>query len=596
MPFDRMSQLSWIYDLYRMGHGAAHDTSAIYQQILAHIVDGFEAKSGSLALCGDEELTIVAGIDLPPGVIGSKVKIGEGVLGRVAQDGKPLLLNGDVSGDPRFRRHREAGRITQSHSSICWPLKIEERIIGGISVNRVVDAVVSMNRSANMPSFTEADMDEGTALLNMVSLVLTNIQLHIDRQRQLDALRQFKSVLDHTQDVIFFIDPETLRITYLSQSAESELGFSSDELLQMSPQQMDALMPYLAAMEMVEALRGGERENITLDAVCRRKDGGRFHVEMTLRFQTDGNGKGVLVAIVRNIEARKAAYEEQRRRYMEMKALNRQLEEAHYQLLQSEKMSSIGQLAAGVAHEINNPIGYVYSNLGTLEKYVQDAFGMLEKYEQAEAAIADPEARASLKTAREKLDFAFLREDLGALMRESKEGITRVKKIVQSLKDFSHVDTTDEWRFADLHAGLDSTLSIVNNEIKYKANVVREYGDIPQVECLPSQINQVFMNLLVNAAQAIEARGTITVSSGSRGEEVWVDVADTGKGIAPENMKKIFDPFFTTKPIGKGTGLGLSLSYSIVQKHHGRIEVHSEVGKGTVFRVWLPVKQPQDDA
>jgi len=268
-----------------------------------------------------------------------------------------------------------------------------------------------------------------------------------------------------------------------------------------------------------------------------------------------------------------------------------QLEDAQHQLLQSEKMASIGQLAAGVAHEINNPIGYVYSNLGTLEKYVQDTFGMIDLYEQAEDAIGDAGVRAKLKAAKDKLDIDFLKEDLCALMNESKDGITRVKQIVQNLKDFSHLDASDEWHFADLHRGIDSTLNIVNNEIKYKADVVREYGDIPEVECLSSQLNQVFMNLLVNAAHAIEERGTITVRTGQQGEEAWVEVSDTGKGIAPEHLKKIFDPFFTTKPIGKGTGLGLSLSYGIIQKHHGRIEVQSEPGKGTTFRVWLPVKQ-----
>jgi signal transduction histidine kinase len=166
------------------------------------------------------------------------------------------------------------------------------------------------------------------------------------------------------------------------------------------------------------------------------------------------------------------------------------------------------------------------------------------------------------------------------------------KVIVQSLKDFSHADVTDEWRFSSLRSGLDSTLNIVNNEIKYKAEVIREYGDIPDVECLPSQLNQVFMNLLVNAAHAIEEHGTITVRTGKERDEVWVDIVDTGHGIPPEHLQKIFDPFFTTKPVGKGTGLGLSLSYGIVQKHHGRFEVKSEVGRGTTFRVWLPVKQP----
>jgi two-component system NtrC family sensor kinase len=277
----------------------------------------------------------------------------------------------------------------------------------------------------------------------------------------------------------------------------------------------------------------------------------------------------------------------------EQRILIQKLEDIHSQLLQSEKMASIGQLAAGIAHEINNPIGYVYSNLGALEKYVQDTFHMIESYEQAEAGITDPDVLSRLQADKKKLDIAFLKTDLGALMGESREGIVRVKTIVQNLKDFSHSGTADEWHYSDLHNGLDSTLLIVNNEIKYKSEVVKEYGDIPNVECLLSQLNQVFMNLLVNAAHAIQERGIITVRTGCEGEEVWVEITDTGQGVPPENLKKIFDPFFTTKPIGKGTGLGLSVSYGIVQKHHGRMEVQSEVGKGSAFRVWLPVKQPK---
>jgi len=280
----------------------------------------------------------------------------------------------------------------------------------------------------------------------------------------------------------------------------------------------------------------------------------------------------------------------------ELRTTLAELEEAHDQLLQSEKMASIGQLAAGVAHEINNPIGYVYSNLGSLEKYVQDAFELLDLYEQAESRISDAGTREQIKDAKARLDIVFLKEDLSALMAESKEGITRVREIVQNLKDFSHVDASDEFHFADLHQGLDSTLNIVHNEIKYKANVHKEYGTLPEVECLASQLNQVFMNLLVNAAHAIEERGTITIRTGQQGDEVWVEITDTGKGIAPENLKKIFDPFFTTKPIGKGTGLGLSLSYGILKKHNGRMEVESTIGKGTTFRVWLPVSHAQEQS
>jgi len=223
---------------------------------------------------------------------------------------------------------------------------------------------------------------------------------------------------------------------------------------------------------------------------------------------------------------------------------------------------------------------------------MQDIFGMLELYEQMEECITDAGALAQIQAAKVKFDIAFIKDDLSAMMNESKDGITRVKRIVQNLKDFSHVDVVDEWHFSDLPQGIDSTLNIVNNELKYKTVVVKAYGDLPEVECLSSQMNQVFMNLLVNAAQASDTKGVITIRSGVQGEEVWVEIADTGKGIAAEHMPKIFDPFFTTKPIGKGTGLGLSLSYGIVQKHHGRIEVQSELGKGTKFRVYLPITQP----
>ena len=272
--------------------------------------------------------------------------------------------------------------------------------------------------------------------------------------------------------------------------------------------------------------------------------------------------------------------------------VNTKLQRAQDQLLQSEKLASIGQLAAGVAHEINNPVGYVFSNFGTLTKYLADLFRMLAAYEQAESQLAGTPAAVTLAQLRSEIELDYLKEDVPQLMAESCEGITRVRKIVQDLKDFSHVDARQEWEWTDLHRGIDSTLNIVNNEIKYKADVIKEYGPLPEVQCLSSELNQVFMNLLVNAAHAIgPQRGTIHIRSGHAGDDVWVEVQDNGSGIPRENLSRIFDPFFTTKPVGKGTGLGLSLSYGIVQKHKGRLEVDSEVGSGTRFRVTLPVRQ-----
>jgi PAS domain S-box-containing protein len=256
------------------------------------------------------------------------------------------------------------------------------------------------------------------------------------------------------------------------------------------------------------------------------------------------------------------------------------LKEAQNQLLQSEKMAAIGQLAAGVAHEINNPVGFVNSNLGSLKIYADKLLAVLKAYESKDPAqIAD---------ARKKADLEFLREDLPSLLTESQEGLSRVTKIVQDLKDFSHVDQADRQK-ADLNAAMESTLNVVWNELKYKAEVIRELGEVPPVDCVLAQINQVFMNLLVNAAQAIPKQGKIFVRSGLESEQVWFEVEDTGTGMSAEVQKRIFEPFFTTKPVGKGTGLGLSISYDIiVKKHHGRMDVKSEEGKGTCFRLWLP--------
>ena len=266
--------------------------------------------------------------------------------------------------------------------------------------------------------------------------------------------------------------------------------------------------------------------------------------------------------------------------------LIRKLEEAHNQLLQSEKMASIGQLAAGVAHEINNPVGFVNSNLGTLQRYADKILRLLAAYERIEAALPD-DLRQDIERLKKEVDSAYLSEDIGNLLTESLDGLQRVKRIVQDLKDFSHVDNSER-QWASLETGLDSTLNVVWNELKYKAKVVKEYGDVPPIECFASQLNQVFMNLMINAAHAIDDHGLITIRTGHDAENVWVEVEDSGKGIKPEHMDRIFDPFFTTKPVGQGTGLGLSLSYGIVHKHGGHIEVKSELGKGSTFRVVLP--------
>lgn len=289
-------------------------------------------------------------------------------------------------------------------------------------------------------------------------------------------------------------------------------------------------------------------------------------------------------AIAKSNEHLEAALNALSRKQSEQEQLLSKLETANTQLLQSEKLAAIGQLAAGVAHEINNPIGYVFSNLKTLDGYVHDLLKIAD-------AVDSASNLDEVRQLKRNLEYDYIRGDVESLVVESEDGIDRVKRIISALKDFSHIEE-EEFRPADLHRGLDTTLNVVNNELKYKAEVVKEYGVLPDVECIPSQINQVVMNLLINAAHAIEQFGRITLRTGGSDGWTWIEVEDTGKGIDAKTLNRIFEPFFTTKPVGKGTGLGLALSYSIVQKHNGRIEVDSTPGLGTRFRVWLPVRQP----
>lgn len=283
-------------------------------------------------------------------------------------------------------------------------------------------------------------------------------------------------------------------------------------------------------------------------------------------------------------------------RTAELKKTLAHLQNTQSQLLQSEKMASIGQLAAGVAHEINNPVGFVKSNLGTMNEYRKDLMRLVDHYRTLEATVVkdkDMQGNGALQKAleniqkvKEEIDLSFILDDYSNVINESFEGMARVAKIVADLKDFAHVDKA-ELEHADLNKGIESTLNIVWNELKYKAEVIKDLGDIPPIECYPQRLNQVFMNILVNAAQSIENKGEIRITTRADNEHVEIRISDTGTGIPPDVLPKIFDPFFTTKDVGKGTGLGLNMAYNIIQKHKGTIDVESEAGKGTTFIIRL---------
>ncbi len=279
-------------------------------------------------------------------------------------------------------------------------------------------------------------------------------------------------------------------------------------------------------------------------------------------------------------------------------------------LLQSEKMASIGQITAGIAHEIKIPLGYVRTNLNSLSKYSNKMLELMNKYEEELSALKGNgreeinSFRAGIEELKKKLKMDFIIKDFKKVTSDSQEGTERLKKIVADLNNFSRVEQ-EAFKQANINEGIESTLNVAWNELKYKCTVEKNFGDLPQIYCNPGQLNQVFMNLLVNAAHAIETKGVITIStryltgqSASNDKEhayVEIKISDTGSGIPEDKLSKIFEPFFTTKEMGKGTGLGLSISYDIIQKHKGEIIVDSRVGEGTTFTIKLPMIKDKEE-
>ncbi len=307
----------------------------------------------------------------------------------------------------------------------------------------------------------------------------------------------------------------------------------------------------------------------------------------------------------KNMEIEETAYlKEIESQNIRLKDLNAKLNDAKGQLLQQEKMASVGHLAAGVAHEINNPLGFVTSNITTLKQYTRKYRELSEQVMNfvslpVEQGL-DPAFIIPFKGLREyvrKADFDFINSDLEDLYKDTHDGLDRVSKIVKGLRNFSRIDNMDERSAYDLKEGIENTLVISRNELKYAASLELDLGEVPEIVAAGGQINQVILNILLNACAAVKSRfapalGQIFIRTWAEGEHVCLSIKDNGIGIPQENLSSIFNPFFTTKPVGEGTGLGLSISYDIiVNKHHGSIEVQSTYGEGTEFKITLPVDE-----
>lgn len=380
------------------------------------------------------------------------------------------------------------------------------------------------------------------------------------------------TAVEQARDMIVLTDP-TGKILYVNPAFETKTGFTAKEAIGENPRILKSGRHSDSFYrQMWQRLAAGE--GWQGDFVNRRKDGQLFYAEATISPMLNDSGQ-----ITQYVGVSRDRTRERR---------------LQAQLLQSQKMESIGTLAGGIAHEINNPVSFIHSNLATLQGYLEDFGELLQLYGTLEeSAEVTTETLAKLvqniRDYKEKIDLSFLLSDLPKLMGDTLDGANRVKKIIQNLREFSHT-SSGEMERTDLIDTLEKTLKLLHNEIKYRITINKEFGELPPVRCQAQEISQVFLNLLLNAAQAIEGEGSITLKTWAEKEQVVVQISDTGSGIAPENLPRLFEPFFTTKEVGRGTGLGLSVSYNIIKQHNGRLEAESTLGEGATFRVILPLE------
>jgi signal transduction histidine kinase len=416
---------------------------------------------------------------------------------------------------------------------------------------------------------------------------------------------------EHDRRILIVDDEESVRklfAAYLEETYTCETAADAQEALDMLAREPFALvltdmqMPGLGGIELLRKIvehypdtavimiSGVDRTQRVIDAIrvgasdyllkpC-ELDVLAFSIERAL-------GRRMLLRNARrykkDLELRNAELAQQKGELVRLQA----------QMVQSAKMASLGLLAAGVAHELNNPAGFIYSNVDLLRQYVERLERCLFAYDELTLPNQDADRIAKIKA---DIDYDNIVNDLESIMADCHLGAERIRDVVQNLRLFSRLDES-EIKQVDLNECIEATVRLLSRYYKSgRISLWRDYGELPLVNCYAAQMNQVWMNLLVNAAQAIEDDGTVRIQTISNGKTVSVSVTDSGKGISPENLKKIFDPFFTTKPIGEGTGLGLSISHGIVEKHRGTIAVDNIPGEGTTFTITLPVDIEETEA
>jgi len=415
-----------------------------------------------------------------------------------------------------------------------------------------------------------------------------------ERERAENELREseerHRAVTEQLAEGIYLVDLATKQIVEANPALERLLGYERGEaktrkvydLVHDTPEHVDARLLVLADAPIP---LHGER-------IYRRKDGSSIHVESSASVITFA-GRKVACTVVHDITERKALERELQDMMHAEHDAHEKLKQTQSVLVQTEKLAGLGQMVAGVAHEINNPLAFVSNNVAVLQRDMKSVANLLNLYGQLDAATPQQvtELKQEIHDLADRIDLPYTLSNLDEMLVRSRDGLKRIQQIVKDLREFARLDSSDLHE-TDLNAGIESTVNIVRGLAKKKQITLDlELAPLPHVHCYPAKINQVVMNLVTNAIDATDDGGKVAVRTapGSNGD-IRIEVSDTGKGIPPEVRQRIFDPFFTTKPIGQGTGLGLSISYGIVRDHGGKIEVDSEVGRGTTFIVTLPVK------
>ena len=400
-----------------------------------------------------------------------------------------------------------------------------------------------------------------------------------------------RSMFHVAQTGLIIVDTATCRILDVNRAATEILGLDGHQLVG-----QDASACGVACL--CDRLRQGAGTIPRHQSEVLRANGTVAPVILSATSLDVPDGQAAVLSFM-DISDLTAAQKELQRTNRQLESALRQLHEQRDAMVQSEKLASIGQLAAGVAHEINNPIGYVTSNLATISEYIETMRTLIELYRERDVLQPDdprrPELEERIRQVTDDEDLGFVLADIDGVLRESVEGTTRVTEIVQNLKSFARDDSLQR-RPYDLNDCVESMVRLVWNELKYSCRVEKDLGDIPTMVGHGGRINQVIMNILVNAAHAIGSeQGTITIRTRAGAEEAVLEIADTGCGMTAETVARIFEPFYTTKDVGKGTGLGLAISHGIVTEHGGRIEVESAPGAGSTFRIVLPLPAHEED-